>query len=165
MTIVTESAAEILTRARLAAGLTQQQVAARAGVTQSVVSAYEKGRREPSLPVLRRLVDAAGARLVIDYAPVTMLERVRAHRDELIAELARLGATNVRVFGSVARGEETADSDVDLLVHLSDGLSLFDLGEMQAEAGSILGVPVDLVPDVGLKDGVRENVLREAVPL
>lgn len=145
--------------------MTQQDVATRAGITQSVVSAYERGRREPSLSMLRRLVDATGGELVLDVRTMPMLERVRAHRDELTAAFAAAGATNVRVFGSVARGEETVQSDVDLLVHLDDRATLFELGSMQAAAEHILGLSVDVVPDVGLKDGVRENVLREAIPL
>jgi len=153
-------------RARLRAGLTQDAVARRAGVSQSVVSAYEKGRREPTLPTLRRLVDATGTRLEIDLsAPVSTLERVRARRDELIGELGRLGVTNIRVFGSVARGDDTADSDVDLLVHLAPEADLITLGAAMNVAERILNATVDVVPDIGLKAGIKEEVLREAVPL
>lgn len=166
MTYVTESAAEILLRARLRAGLTQDAVARRAGVSQSVVSAYEKGRREPTLPTLRRLVDATGTRLEIDLsAPLSTLERVRTRRDELIGELGRLGVTNIRVFGSVARGDDTADSDVDLLVHLAPEADLITLGAAMNVAERILNATVDVVPDIGLKAGIKEEVLREAVPL
>jgi len=166
VTYVTESAAEILLRARLRAGLTQDAVARRAGVSQSVVSAYEKGRREPTLPTLRRLVDATGTRLEIDLsAPLSTLERVRTRRDELIGELGRLGVTNIRVFGSVARGDDTADSDVDLLVHLAPEADLITLGAAMNVAERILNATVDVVPDIGLKAGIKEEVLREAVPL
>lgn len=163
-----ESAAEILTRARLGAGLTQAQLAERAGVTQSVVSAYERGRREPALSTLRRLVDAADARLVIDVSPVqlrTQLGHVRSRRIELVAALGALGARDVRVFGSTARGDEHAGSDVDLLVRLDGDAGIFDLLKMRDTAERILGLPVDIVPESGLKAAVAADVLREAVPL
>jgi len=166
---VHESAAEVLLRARTRARLTQGELAARAGVTQSVVSAYERGRREPTLGMLHKLVDATGGRLVIDYEPparaVPLLEHVRAHREELIAALAARGAHNIRVFGSAARGDERPDSDVDLLVDLDDGVSLFGLGGMQLDAERILGLAVDIAPEAGLKKYVRENAMKEMIPL
>lgn len=161
-----ESAAEILTRARLDAGLTQTQLAQRAGVTQSVVSAYERGRREPALSTLRRLVDAAGAQLVVDLTrDATQLGLVRSRRRELIAQLGALGAHDVRVFGSTARGEERAGSDVDLLVRLDEEVGVFDLLRMRAAAERILGLAVDIVPESGLKPGIDDEALREAVLL
>jgi transcriptional regulator with XRE-family HTH domain len=111
------SAADLLREARLSAGLSQTELAQRATVTQSVVSAYETGSREPSLPMLIKFVGATGKDLDIRVRsrsrPLTKLRGplgrcIRKHRSDLVAAAARHGATNLRVFGSVARGEESA---------------------------------------------------------
>jgi uncharacterized protein len=80
-----------------------------------------------------------------------------------LAEHYRTG--NVRVFGSVARGDNTGASDVDLLVTPHAGCSLFDLGGLLEDLQDLLGCRVDLVTEDGLKARLRERVLREAVPL
>ena len=73
------------------------------------------------------------------------------------------GARRVRVFGSMARGEMDAQSDVDFLVELYPGRSLLDLGGLPFELEAPLGRPVDVVTERGLKARIRERVLREAV--
>ena len=78
---------------------------------------------------------------------------------------AQRGATNLRVFGSVARGEDTEASDIDLLVDLAPGTGLFGLIGLQRELASLLGQDVDLVPASGLKADVRDVVLAEAISL
>jgi len=78
---------------------------------------------------------------------------------------AGCGAGNVRVFGSVARGEPDPRSDVDLLVDLEPGRSLFDLARLQRKLEQLLTVKVDVVSSRGLRDQVRERVLRDALPL
>lgn len=143
-------------------------------MTQSVVSAYESGARQPSLPVLQRLVEASGLRLDLGLSgPAAMRrrmrgplgQRIRAHRRE-VARLAREhGATNVRVFGSVARGDESATSDIDLLVDLAPGTGLIGLGRLQRRLHDLLDVDVDVIPADDLKPGVAVDVLAEAVPL
>ena len=75
----------------------------------------------------------------------------------------RYGARRVRIFGSVARGEADDQSDVDFLVDLDPGRSLLDLGGLQFELEALLGCPVDVVTERGLKPRIRERVLREAV--
>jgi uncharacterized protein len=145
--------------------MTQQQVAERAGLAQSVVSAYERGRREPSLPMLRRLIEATGGTLTIRVERPPLLDRVRARKGDLLKAFGRFGAVDVRVFGSAARGDETATSDVDLLFHAEPALDLFAVAELQLEVERILGVPVDVVPDDSVKPGVLPEVLRDAVPL
>jgi predicted nucleotidyltransferase/DNA-binding transcriptional regulator YiaG len=168
------TAGALLRRARRDAGLSQVELAARAGVTQSVVSAYESGRRQPSLPTLAALVDAAGHELVTDVrrqprrlsrlsGPVG--RRVRRRRHELVAAAAAHGASGLRVFGSVARGQDRSDSDVDLLADLPTGMSLFGLARLQADLESILGTRVDLVPAADLKPDVRSRVERDLVAL
>ena len=87
------------------------------------------------------------------------------NRDRVLETAARYGAYNVRVFGSVARGEATAGSDIDLLVSLESGRSLMDLGGLLYDLRNLLGVEVDVVTENGLRARIRERVLKEAVPL
>jgi predicted nucleotidyltransferase len=86
-------------------------------------------------------------------------------RRDVIDLSAKRGFRNVRVFGSVARGEDGPDSDIDLLVTLPGGASLFDIGALEAELAALLGERVDLVPDDGLRPHSRDEILAEAVPL
>jgi len=90
---------------------------------------------------------------------------VRSRRDEILRLAAKHGARNVRVFGSVARGQAGPDSDLDLLVDLDPGRSLLDLGGLLMELQDLLGRRVDVVTEVGLRQRIRDRVLREAVPL
>ena len=86
-------------------------------------------------------------------------------REEILRICTKYGVRNVRVFGSVARGETDKTSDIDLLVELEPGRSLFDLGGLQYELERVLGCRVDVVTERGLKERVRLRVLKEAVPL
>lgn len=86
-------------------------------------------------------------------------------RDEILRIAARYGARNLRVFGSTARGEDDAQSDVDILVDLEPGRSLFDLGGLLMDLEELLGCRVDVVTESGLRPRIRERVLREARPL
>lgn len=92
-------------------------------------------------------------------------ERVRAHRADILAAADRHALGNVRLFGSVARGEDTPDSDIDLLVDLPASATLWTVAAAADEIGDLLGVRVDLVAPADLKADVRERVLAEAVPL
>ncbi|MEH2400068.1 nucleotidyltransferase family protein [Nostoc sp.] len=78
---------------------------------------------------------------------------------------AKYGAYNIRIFGSVARREADVNSDVDFLVEMETGRSLFDLGGFLMELQEILGRKVDVVTEKGLRSRIRERVLNEAVPL
>lgn len=86
-------------------------------------------------------------------------------RQEVLRIAGKYGARSVRIFGSVARGEADSASDVDFLVELQSGRSLFDLGGLQFELEALLGRPVDVVTERGLKARIRERVLREAIPV
>jgi predicted nucleotidyltransferase len=96
---------------------------------------------------------------------MTLEEILRAKREDILRLFAKYGARNVRVFGSVARGEADEQSDLDFLVELEPGRTLFDLGGLQYELELLLGRRVDVVTERGLKRRIRERVLREAVPL
>lgn len=92
---------------------------------------------------------------------VTMAE-VRAHRDAIRELGARHGVSNVRVFGSVARGEADDDSDLDLLVDVARGHGLFDVTTFALEVEDLLGVFTQVATVPGLKARIRERVLAEA---
>ncbi len=83
-------------------------------------------------------------------------------RHDILALAAKRGAHNVRVFGSVSRGEAGPDSDIDFLVDLEPGRSLFDLGGLLMDLQSLLRRPVDIVTEAGLRSRVRNDVLAEA---
>ena len=86
-------------------------------------------------------------------------------RDKILSLAERYRTGDVRVFGSVARGQNTEASDVDLLVNARPGCSLLDLGGLLEDLQDLLGCRVDLVTEDGLKPHLRVRVLREAVPL
>jgi len=90
---------------------------------------------------------------------------LRTRRQEILAIAARNGADNVRVFGSVARGENRPDSDIDFLVNLEAGRSLLDLARLLRELQSLLGTKVDVVTEAGLRARIKDQVLQEARPL
>lgn len=170
-----EMAARLLREARTRAGLTQVQLAARAGVTQSVISAYESAKRQPSMPMLVDLVRATGMQLAVQVEPVPghaldrltgpLGRRVRERREEIVRVAAEHGAENLRIFGSVARGEERADSDVDLLAALRPGTSVYDLAGASLALEDLLGAAVDLIPEEGLKPDVRQTITPELIAL
>ena len=83
-------------------------------------------------------------------------------RDQILQIAARHGAYNVRVFGSVARGEASSESDIDFLVNLEAGRSLMDLARLLRELQAMLGKDVDIVTEAGLRPRIRSQVLRDA---
>ena len=85
-----------------------------------------------------------------------------SHREEILATARKHGAYNVRVFGSVARGEARPDSDIDFLVNLETGRSLMDLARLLRELQSLLGMNVDVVTEAGLRPRIRPQVLKDA---
>lgn len=93
------------------------------------------------------------------------LETLKSKREAILNLCARHGATRVRVFGSVARGEAREESDLDLLVAFEGGRTLLDHARLKLALEGLLGVPVDVVSEGGLAPRLREQVLREAVPL
>lgn len=92
-------------------------------------------------------------------------ELINSHRDEILRVAASYGASNLRLFGSVVRGEDDESSDIDLLVDLEPGRTLLDLGGLLMDLRQLLGVAVDVATVKMLKPRIRERVLREAKPL
>ncbi len=86
-------------------------------------------------------------------------------REQILVLARKHGAYNVRVFGSVARGDARPDSDIDLLVNLEKGRSLLDLARLLRELQDLLGCNVDLVTEAGLRPRIRHQVLKDARPL
>ncbi|MBI3611035.1 MAG: nucleotidyltransferase family protein [Nitrospirae bacterium] len=92
-------------------------------------------------------------------------ELLKVKREEILRIAAKHGARNVRIFGSVARGQAGSESDLDILVDLEPGHSLLDLGGFLMDLQELLGCKVDVVTEKGLRERIRDRVLREAVPL
>lgn len=141
---------------RIAAGLSQAQLARAAQVPQPNLSAYENGRRAPSPEVLERLLRALKVR---------PSDRVAQHRTAIREAVRRHHANEPRVFGSVARGDDTPDSDLDLLVDFTPEASLLDEVALRLELGELLGVEVDVIAADTLRGEFRSRVLAEAVPV
>ncbi len=110
-------------------------------------------------------------------------ELLQSKREDILRIAAKYGAYNVRIFGSVARGEadEQSDidrifgsvargeadeqSDIDFLMNMEPGRSLFDLGGLLSDLEDLLGCNVDVVTEDGLRDRIRDRVLKEAIAL
>jgi uncharacterized protein len=93
------------------------------------------------------------------------LSELQRKREEILRTAKRYGAFNVRVFGSVARGEADSESDIDFLVEMEQGRSLLDLGGLLTDLQVLLGQQVDVVTEKGLRERIRERILQEAVAL
>lgn len=90
---------------------------------------------------------------------------IRRYRREILRLAARHGARNLRIFGSVARGTDSAESDLDILVDMSPDHSLLDRAGLMVELRDLLGRPVDVVTERSLYAPIRSKVLMEAIPL
>jgi hypothetical protein len=90
---------------------------------------------------------------------------IKEKREKILETATRHGASNVRVFGSVARGEADEKSDIDILVSFEPERSLFDHAALLIELEALLGCKVDVVSDKGLRPRVREHILLDAVEL
>jgi hypothetical protein len=94
-----------------------------------------------------------------------LLQLLQARRNEILDVAARYGASNVRIFGSVVRGEDRVDSDIDFLIDLEPGRTLFDLGGLYADLQDLLGHKVDVVTENGISKYIRRQILEEAIAL
>ena len=96
---------------------------------------------------------------------MSLREILQEKREDILHIAMKRGAYNVRIFGSVARGEDDERSDIDFLVDMEPGRSIFDLGGLLMELQDLLGHQVDVVTERGLRARIKEEVLREAIPL
>ncbi|MEN8264397.1 MAG: nucleotidyltransferase family protein [Nitrospirota bacterium] len=90
---------------------------------------------------------------------------IKNRREEVINIARKYGAKNVRVFGSMARGEESADSDLDIIVEMEHGSSLLDIIAIKQDIEELLGRKVDVVTEASISPYIRDAVLKEAVNL
>jgi len=93
------------------------------------------------------------------------LDELRRRRDEILEIANRHGAHDIRVFGSVARGDAGEDSDLDLIVRFEPDRSLFDHGGLLMDLRELLGQKVDVISEGGMRQRFRDHVMKEAVPL
>ncbi len=165
--------AALISETRLRAGLTQTQLATRAGTSQPAVARYEAGVAFPSTATLIRLLKAGGfeleVRLKTSHASTLDTDRarkLRANREKIMKLAQSAGISNIRIFGSVARGEDTRDSDIDLLVNYQPGMDgAIPLIRFKADVEKLLGERVDVSPESVLKKSILESALLEAIPL
>ena len=166
------NAGDLIRDARIRAKLSQAALADRAKTSQPAIARYEAGAASPSLSTLERILAASNSSLVLS-APQKQrrarqasssrrLALIRGLRDSLQATAERHGIRNLRVFGSVARGQETPESDVDFLVDLDPERTLLDVIGFQQEAEDILGTGVDVAVPRMMKGRVRARAMREA---
>lgn len=142
-------------RARHRAQLSQRQLARRSGISQPNVAAIESGRRVPSEATLAKLLSAARLR---------PSEALASHREEVLRILAARNGSEAQVFGSVATGTDSYESDLDLLVRFAPGTRIWDVVGAELDLEEALGVRVDIVSDSG-DSRVLDRARREAVPL
>lgn len=127
--------------------------AAAAGMTQTQIAA-EIGRSQPEV-----------SRLLHFHGTSSLARRLRKHAAEVKRLVAEAGGSNVRVFGSVAAGEDREDSDIDLLFTMGRPLSLMQLSLLERAVSRVVGCSVDVVPDSVLRPELRDRILAEAVAL
>lgn len=127
--------------------------AASEGMTQTQI-AQQIGRSQPEV-----------SRLLRFHGTSPLGRRLREQASRVRQMVAEAGGCRVRVFGSVATGEDRPDSDVDLLFTMSEPLSLMELGRLEQRLADAIGAAVDLVPDTSIRPDFRERVLRESVAL
>ncbi|MFZ0931620.1 MAG: nucleotidyltransferase family protein [Syntrophobacteraceae bacterium] len=96
---------------------------------------------------------------------MSVKDLLKSKREDIIRIAAKYGASNIRIFGSVARGEAGPESDVDLLIELEPGRSLLDHVALLQDLEDILALKVDVVNEKALHHCIRDRVLREATPL
>lgn len=93
------------------------------------------------------------------------LEQLRKFKSQII-ELAEANkALNIRVFGSVSREEASDDSDIDFIIDIGEDQNLIDFIKLKQELEDLLGYEVDLAPSTGLREGMRESILKDAIPI
>lgn len=139
---------------RVAAGLTQSQLAERSGVPQPNIAAYERGRRQPAALTIERLETALRP---------SARDAIRTHQKAVVEVLRRHDLHRPRLFGSVARQQEDRSSDIDLLVDADPEVDLLDIIDAAEELEALLERSVDIVTSRSLHSD--HEILRTAVAL
>ena len=141
------------------------RVGGAAGTIAKAMSAYDMTFSDAIYGTCDRYVSKQRINSMLNHEFRLLYERLDSKRTQVLDLAQRYGARNVRMIGSVARGEAGPDSDLDLLVDLERGRSLLDQAALMIELEKLLGCKVDVATDQGLRSRVRERVLKEAVPL
>jgi predicted nucleotidyltransferase/predicted transcriptional regulator len=129
---------------------------------------YSANRQAPIFTELQAIMEKTAARRTRARVPSTRVrlrDEVARLRSPILDAAAANGARDVRLFGSVARGEEQAASDIDFLVSLEPGRTLLDLARLEARLQELLHRPADVVTPESLRESIRATALREAVPV
>lgn len=160
-------AATLVRSAREHARMSARDLAAASGVSASTVTRIERGEVNPTVAMLDRLLDASGNRLEFVVSGRSMpptLEALREHRDVIVQVVRSFGGSNVRVFGSVARGDSHEASDVDLLIDVPGGTGLVTVERIAEAVEAVLPWRVDVTTS-GAARGRMAHILDEAVDL
>lgn len=162
----------LIARARRESGLTQSAFASRAGTSQPAIARYEAGLASPSIDTLARILKAGGLELVLRVNATRVVnlsskraKKIRENRGEINRLMKLAGASHVRIFGSVVRGEDTQSSDIDFLVEFDTSQGLVPLMKLKTQLSALLKEKVDVAPVSILKKSVLEEALKEAIPL
>ena len=147
-------------------GVSRAELARRMHTDRSTVGrVLDPADESVTLSTLSRAAAALGREPAVILAPERPSVLLERHRAALRQIADRWGLTNVRVFGSVARGDDAATSDLDLVADMPAELDLLDVGAIGEEMSAVLGRKVDLGETQALKPHVRENIERESVAL
>lgn len=171
-----------LRRLREGQGLSLRGLQGRCGVAAARLSRIENGHVDPRVSTVLTILDGLDATLD-DLPPLALqqrgsvdaaepkattssvTDRVLRNRKQILEVAAAHGARHPRLFGSAARGSAGPDNDVDLLVDLDPGRTLFDLAALRADLEQLLGTSVDVVPSAGLVGEAKDEILAEALAL
>lgn len=129
------------------------------------MSGSHRGHRGRAITSRTASLRLFGAMEGVKVQRMSLRDELREKRQAILAIAAKHGAREVRLFGSVARGAERSDSDIDLLVEMEPGRSLFDVAALEEELEALLKRRVQIVLEDGLKPWGRERILSEAVPV
>jgi len=172
--VIDVRAGRLLGQTRQQAVLTQAEVAAKAGLPQSTVSAYESGRRQPTLAMLSKLLEAMGSELTLAAEPLperlTTLTgpvglRIRRHRHQIAEAATRHGVENVRVLGPATRGEDKPGDLIEFLVDQIPEATVMKVHDLTSEFQQIIGAPVKIVTTEGLPPKHQATAEHEGILL
>ncbi|MEJ7794349.1 MAG: nucleotidyltransferase family protein [Nocardioides sp.] len=146
---------------------TSDQAVARARneLVHAVRRAHADGMTQAEIAKEVRRSQPEVSRLLRFHGTTSRAMALRKHRAEILRLVKEAGGSNVRVFGSVATGEDHDASDIDLLIDLPPTMGLLKIARLERRVSEVVGIPVDIVPRDDLRPDFKDRVLGEAVPL